>query len=165
MSSPPLPPIIIDTREQRPYAFAGCDTVRACLPSGDYSVQGLEAGIAIERKSLADFVGSVTVGRERFWRELERLRPLRVRAVVVEASLAQIERGAYRSTVSPRAIFATVLAISVDFQIPVILAGNRASAEAATLWMLRRAWGHAGDLGLLEQLLPGAHEGAEETHG
>ena len=156
--NPELPPIVIDTREQRPYLFAGAASIRAGLPSGDYSIQGLESAVAIERKSLAYFVGSVTVGRDRFWRELARLQGYRVRAVVLEATMSQLERGVYRSRANPRAIVASVLAIGTDFGIPVVLAGTREAGEHATLWMLRRAWGHAGDFGLIEMLI-----GGEET--
>jgi len=62
--------IICDSREQLPYEFSGMEwgagetcvvpTVVRGLAQGDYSIQGLEDRIAIERKSLDDLYGSVT---------------------------------------------------------------------------------------------------------
>jgi len=51
------PIIVVDTREQRAYTFPESrvgGVVQAALPAGDYSVQGFETQIAIERKSLSD---------------------------------------------------------------------------------------------------------------
>jgi hypothetical protein len=52
------PTILIDTREQRPFRFTRYEvqTVRQFLPSGDYSVGGLEDRIAIERKGPGDLL-------------------------------------------------------------------------------------------------------------
>lgn len=69
---------------------------RAKLETGDYSLPGLETKIAIERKSLADLVGTVTgstttrLGERaenmaRFGEELERARELWWFAIVIEA--------------------------------------------------------------------------------
>ena len=137
--------VVVDTREQTPWTFP-VPTLRAGLPSGDYSAVGLETVAAIERKSLADFVQSVTHERDRFWRELERLRPYRLRAVVVEASIDDILAGAYVSRATPQSVIASALAIMSDFGIPVLLAGDRGNASRAALWMLRRAWAKRAEL-------------------
>jgi hypothetical protein len=47
------------------------------LYTGDYSVRGLEEVFAVERKSLADLAGSLTRERDRFMREMHRLRRYR----------------------------------------------------------------------------------------
>ena len=68
---PPISPtIIIDTREQRPLTFKHFPSVTACLSEGDYSILGYEGRFTVERKSIADLVGSVTHDRARFEREL-----------------------------------------------------------------------------------------------
>ncbi len=78
--------ILVDTREQTPWEFA-YPTLRGSLKTGDYSVQGLENVVSLERKSLGDLVQSVTWERERFIREVERLATFPVRAIVVEAHM------------------------------------------------------------------------------
>jgi DNA excision repair protein ERCC-4 len=146
----PPPTIVVDTREQLPWRFdtrlvrellgRPIATVRGTLAEGDYAVQGMEGVVAIERKSLPDFVMSVTTERPRFWAELERLQPYRVRAVVIEASVVDVEVQAYRSQARPQSIIASALAISADFGIPVVWSGCRESAEYHAAWLLRRAW-------------------------
>lgn len=69
----PQPRIVIETREQTPFPIAG-KTVRGTLiTSGDYSFVGDELLFSCERKSLADLVQSLTIERDRFLRECERL--------------------------------------------------------------------------------------------
>ena len=74
--------IAIDTREQRPYEFPGAE--RMTLPTGDYSIVGLEDQVAIERKSKTDAYSSLGQARARFRRELERLAKFDYAAIVVE---------------------------------------------------------------------------------
>ena len=74
--------IAIDTREQQPYAFVGA--VTKTLPTGDYSIVGLEDRVTVERKSKVDAYGSLGHGRARFRREFERLSRLDYAGVVIE---------------------------------------------------------------------------------
>jgi DNA excision repair protein ERCC-4 len=129
--------VVVDTREQLPWIF-DVPTIVKCLPAGDYSVLGHETECAIERKSLEDFIGSVTSGRERFWRELEKLAGYRFRSVVIEAELGDITRGDYRSRAVPQSIIASALAITCDFGIPVLWARDATLAARSAQWMLRR---------------------------
>lgn len=91
--------IIIDTREQAPYQFAGHKCQRASgspiipllvtttthkLDTGDYSIEGMEDRVCVERKSLDDALGTFTTGRDRFERELERMEEFEAAAVVLE---------------------------------------------------------------------------------
>lgn len=67
--------ITIDTREQTPWSF---DSTLAkvsigTLRTGDYAVTG-DTGFAIERKSLDDFLGTISTGWHRFQREVYRAR-------------------------------------------------------------------------------------------
>ena len=64
--------ILIDTREQNDYSFS-VPVVRRKLEAGDYSVEGLETRVAVERKSLSDFVSTVIHARKRFHAELRKL--------------------------------------------------------------------------------------------
>ena len=72
------PVILIDSREQEGFSFdpAVADVERKGLPAGDYSVAGLIDRVAVERKSLDDFVSTVIHGRARFAIELKKLRDL-----------------------------------------------------------------------------------------
>ena len=119
--------IAIDTREQEPYGFdpSRVTTVRKALPAGDYSLAGRETDVAIERKSLEDFVATAIHARERFARELRRLAAYDFACVVVEASMEDVLAHRYRSGADPRAVFGAALSIVVDHHVPVFFCGDR----------------------------------------
>jgi ERCC4-type nuclease len=65
--------IIIDTREQTPWAFPpDIQTEIGTLRTGDYALKG-DANFAIERKSADDFVGTISLGWHRFIKEIMRM--------------------------------------------------------------------------------------------
>ena len=57
------PVIIIDNREQMPLTFEHFPSRCGTLQSGDYSLAGHEGRFTVERKSVADLIGSLTAGR------------------------------------------------------------------------------------------------------
>lgn len=118
---------IVDTREQLPLDFAGIVTVQGTLPTGDYSVVGLETCVALERKSLPDLLCCIGTERERFEKEIQRLLAYETRAIVVEASWADLERGEWRSQVTVQAALGSVLGW-IARGVPVIMAGDRRRA-------------------------------------
>lgn len=86
---------ITDSREQNPFDLSPMKSVVGTLNVGDYSVQGLESVISIERKSLMDFVACCGRERARFQRELDRLRGWPVSAVLIESTWTEIESGSW----------------------------------------------------------------------
>lgn len=81
--------IICDTRESLPLDFSkkrGISTIRKGLKTGDYSIDGHETEICFERKSIPDLVGTLIGGHERFLRELERMRPMKEKYILIEHS-------------------------------------------------------------------------------
>jgi ERCC4-type nuclease len=152
----PPPIVVVDSREQRPFTFDGglivemlggpWPTIVRGLPEGDYALDGApERYIALERKSAQDLVGSVTHGRERFMREMDRLAAYRFPAVIVEASIEWVVEGFYHPArrmpagVTPRSVLGSVLAIANDRRIPVWFVSSRVLAEYTAGWLLRRA--------------------------
>ncbi len=121
---------IIDTREQQEYSFDSrlVSTTRRALPAGDYSVAGLENTVAVERKSLDDFVSTVIHSRERFREELRKLAGYRAACVVVEAGFADVLLHRYRGGAHPNAVLGSALSIILDFRIPVFFCSSRQAA-------------------------------------
>ena len=130
--------IIIDTREQIPYTFAeyDVDVQPATLAAGDYSLAGLECLAAIERKELSDLIGCITTGRDRFTRELQRLKAYRCRAVIIEADVGQVYAGDYRSKVKPQSVIGSISSWQTRYGVPFVWAGNRDQAEDMTFRLL-----------------------------
>lgn len=135
--------ILIDSREKKPADVSPMKSLRATLPSADYTVLGLENFVAIERKSLQDFIQCVGRERERFEREIQRLRAFEVSAVVIEADWAHLELKQYRGEVSPEAAIGSALGW-IASGINIVMAGDseRASKFIARLLFTaaRRRW-------------------------
>jgi len=132
-------PIVRDSREQAPFIFSGYPvTVKiGTLASADYSLHGFTDRIGIERKSLADLVGCLGTDRERFQRELARLRGYDAAAVVVEAPAHALRSGQYLGRLDAGAAWQSVLAFTMRYRIPFIWCQDRADAEAVTFDLLR----------------------------
>lgn len=124
----PSPVVIIDSREQRPWTFASLPSVVGALDAGDYSVSGLAHLIAVERKSLDDLLACCGRERDRFKRELQRLRAYRFRLLVVETDAATIEAGGWRSSLKPAHAIGSLAAWCAQFGLPVWLAGDHDAA-------------------------------------
>lgn len=134
--------VVQDTREQTPWALS-LTTVVGTLPTGDYSILGLEHQIVLERKSLNDLLGCVGGERERFEREMQRLLAYPSRALIVEASWADIERGGWRQKVHPQSVMGSLIGW-IAFGVPVVMAGSRELAQQFASRFLfiaaRRRW-------------------------
>ncbi len=127
------PVIVVDTREKHPYTFgASClgGVVQAALPAGDYSLQGYETQIAIERKSIDDYVQTIIHAQDRFNRELTMLRAYPRAWIVVEATLDDILQGRYTSRTHPNSVLALTASIMTHYGIPVLFGSDRPNAIA-----------------------------------
>jgi hypothetical protein len=93
--------VIMDTREQKGFEFfqeekkpGRCQclgTVRECLDAGDYSIKGMENLIRIEKKyGFSELIGNMTPkeSKERFEREMEKLKDIKYKYLVIESSLS-----------------------------------------------------------------------------
>ncbi len=136
------PVIIIDTREQDPLPIRRFKVRRFGLQSGDYSAAGLEDQIAIERKSISDLVGCcMGENRERFERELHRLRGFRFKRLLIVGSRVDIENGFYRSNIKPQSVLASLDSWEVRYDVPVTFAGtpeHGAAQVEAWVWRYSR---------------------------
>ena len=132
---------LVDTREQLPLDLPWLTQQRATLPTGDYSVKGLENHIAIERKSLPDLVACCGRERQRFEREIQRLLAYPVRCLVIESDWPEIEAGGWRGKMRPRQVGASLISWQVR-GLPICLAGDRDRAARLVASMLRRATIH-----------------------
>lgn len=125
------PVIVCDTREQAPLPITRLPVIRAGLYSGDYSIAGLESVFSIERKSISDLVGCcVNSNRERFENELHRLRGFRFSRLLIIGARAEIERGEYRSKITPASVLGSLCAWEIRFDIPVVWADTPAAGAA-----------------------------------
>lgn len=125
------PVILRDTREKLPLDRWFSDAVSVevvTLPTADYSLAGFSDRVCVERKSLADLIACVGPERERFMDCARRMRAYDFRLLVVEASVADVLAGAYRSRTNPRSVIGTTLALMADYGVPTLWAGDARTA-------------------------------------
>lgn len=151
--------VVRDTREQKGYEFEGVNVVDKKIKWGDYSVVGfepkkdyipieladgsiayvdpLQSGISIERKSLTDFYGSITDGRERFKRMLDGMRDyVEFKGLVIEGSESEVMCPELSgSNMYPNSVYGTILSIELRYNVHVYY-GDRQACELKVLsWL------------------------------
>jgi ERCC4-type nuclease len=143
----PKPVVLVDTREKAPlplYAnhpnwIAG--ERRESLRTGDYTVEGMEDILCLERKSLADLVACTVTNRRRFIASSARLARFTWKDILVEATFEDIKGGLDQfdipSDVHPNAICGTLDAIEAKFGIPIIYTSTvrDLATERAASWL------------------------------
>ncbi|WP_328474839.1 Lsr2 family protein [Actinoplanes sp. NBC_00393] len=138
--------IVVDTREQYPYRFTGqqVTVVRRALPVGDYGVTSAGRLVAaVERKSLADLVGSLTGGKLRYL--LADLAALPRAALVVEDRYSQIFK---LDRVRPAVVADGLAEVQVRWPgVPIVYAETRPLAAEWTYRYLAaaHAWADTED--------------------
>lgn len=148
--------VIIDTREQQPLdieyaaAFHGEDVsiTNRKLDLGDYSVEGLEDKLVIERKkSTSEICVNISAkDRDRFQRELVRLADIKYAFFLCEFPRSYIWDFPKNSTIPPKKwkglkVNSGYLSIWMNkienvYGIPVIYCDSKADAETAVLKIL-----------------------------
>jgi ERCC4-type nuclease len=122
------PTILVDSREKRPLAIRAYPTEVVTLGTGDYSISGFSGPenpcFILERKSLNDLAGSLGRDRDRFLREVERMRGFRFRGLLIEGTREQVERHDYRSEIAPQSILASLDALAVRCGIHLFWCGS-----------------------------------------
>lgn len=137
--------IVIDTREQLPFAFDGLATKRGTLKAGDYSIEGMETRVAVERKSYSDIWGSMSLGRARFERCVKRLAELDRAAIVIECGLTKLcEQPSRIDRTTPASVVGGLVSWSCQYQIPVYFCDTRHFAERITARFLASYFKHRG---------------------
>ena len=143
----PLPRIIADSREKDPLTFAHLESVRSTLHTGDYSIQNLTSRFAVERKSVADLVSSLTRARQRFIRELERMRGMDFARLLIVGRPCDLAAHLARRAVSAASILGSLEAVNTRL-VPVVWAPTpQHAALAVERWACyfyagaAKAWG------------------------
>jgi len=135
----PLPTILVDTREQLPFAFYGHKQKRCTLKVGDYSLQGMQLLVVIERKNLADLYGTLTRKHNfvRFLKELDKLKKVKYAFLVLEASPEDIARGFSYSMANGPLVLSKLMRLYCSHGVQIVFGGTRDGAEMVTVSILR----------------------------
>ena len=138
MAKTPAAPFVVlcDSREQIPPPFPdGVTLERASLPTADYTTHALRLIAVVERKSIGDFASTITQGRDRFDREIGRLKAFRWKAICVEGDLTEVYRA---SAVHPHSVIGSIASFMARADVPTLFCGNPAGCGRMIAGLLRR---------------------------
>jgi ERCC4-type nuclease len=113
------------------------NTAVQTLDAGDYSIIGREHEIRIERKSPGDLFQTLTHGRDRFERELERLAVFPFSCVIVEGEFRDLVTNP-PSKMLPRSFVGSLVALTTRYRSMWYFAGDRRFAELLAFRLLER---------------------------
>lgn len=152
--------MVVDQQEGHPWTFQGfladkkqgggrlvVPRRRAHLKTGDYSIEGCEEKVTVERKSMDDLVQTLAGGRARFAREHERMAAMgRGNAVVmVEGSWRDIFEEKRESRMHPKTIHRTALSWFQRYGVAWWFFGSRRLAEESCLRFLQLWYRHESE--------------------
>ena len=113
-------------------------TITKCLRTGDYSLEGFENEISLERKSLDDLIGCLGYHRRRFEAELQRAQDMRFFAILVEDSYTALANHCYTSRMHPNSALESVSAFEVRYKTPFHFCGSQPMAARRAESLLRK---------------------------
>lgn len=128
--------IISDTREQKAYRFPGA--TRTALETGDYSIEGLENKVAVERKTRNDLLSCIGTERDRFTRELERLSKFDLAVIMIECNFRDMLNLPNWSELHKSQVFGSILSWIPKYGVVFFFAGSRKMGERATKKILEK---------------------------
>lgn len=133
--------VLVDTREKQPWELSssrvlGREFIK--LDTGDYTVEGLEDKLCIDRKaSVNELAGNIT--QARFKRELERIREFPHAFIILEASAQDVFDYPHSADLPPAVrkkiringnyLMRCLNRMQIKYGFNVIYAGNRENAQ------------------------------------
>lgn len=145
--------IVVSSWEQARYFFTGLQpdsdqkgdllivpTKWMHLRTGDYSIEGMEDLVTVERKTISDLLQTLGGGRDRFEKEHERMSELQYATVVIESTLPDMLGKVHAHGVEPKTAFRTWLSWEQRFGVPWHWVGDRRLAEVTTFRLLEKFW-------------------------
>lgn len=141
--------IIVDTREQHPWEFSHKVVAHRKLDTGDYSVEGLEDILCIERKKgVAEIANNIT--EKRFKDVIERMSKYKHAYILIECDYDQLmnypigsdipKRLWNKIKIPPLYILKYLTELSVYHNIHVIFCGCASWAETTAYSIMKRVY-------------------------
>lgn len=141
--------IIVDTREQIPWEFGYHDTAKRKLDTGDYSIEGFENILAVERKRSVSELAT-NLSEKRFKDVLTRLSKIKHPYMVFEFSLDEVYQFPVGSDIpkklwdklkiSGNYIIKRLIEIQLEYNIQVVFCDDPSNAERFTASLMKRIY-------------------------
>lgn len=141
--------IIIDTREQTPWDFKHHTVANKKLDTGDYSIEGYENLLCIERKNgVAELAGNIS--EKRFKDVINRMTNYQHSFILVEGDYEQLMNYPIGSDVprrlwknikiKPAYILKFISELQIYYNIHVLFCGNADAAQKTALSIMKRIY-------------------------
>jgi ERCC4-type nuclease len=149
--------IIKDTREKQGYTFEASRTkYHVCkgmvvrkLDTGDYSLEGLEDKVCIERKaSVVELANNVGVSSRRFMAEIERMKECPHKFLILEFSLTDLmnfpegsdvpEKEIKNLKITNKYMLRFLMELQINHSVNVIFCDSKKNAKWTVLSILKR---------------------------
>jgi hypothetical protein len=141
--------IIIDTREQQPWEFGFHTTSKQKLDTGDYSIEGLENTLAIERKKSVSEIAN-NISERRFKDVLERMNKIPYKFMLFEFDLEDVYNFPVGSDIpkklwdklkiSSKYLLKYLTEIQLNYDIHIIYCGDASNAEKMAVSIMKRVY-------------------------
>lgn len=141
--------IVIDTREQIPWEFGYHNTATHKLDTGDYSIEGFENIIAVERKKSVSELAT-NLSESRFSDVLQRLSAIKHPYMVFEFDLDEVYNFPVGSDIPKRMwdklrisgnyIVKRLIEIQLQYNIQVVFCGDANNAERFVVSIMKRIY-------------------------
>lgn len=146
--------VIIDTREQLPWEFALHATAKRKLDTGDYSIDGLEHLLCIERKkSVAEIANNIA--EKRFKDVLDRMSKMQYPFMLFEFDLEDIYTFPVGSDIpkklwdslkiSSNYILKYITQIQLNYNVHILFCGGPENAEKMAVSIMKRVYEKHGN--------------------
>lgn len=146
--------IVVDTREQKPWSFPEHTVAVSKLDTGDYSVQGLEDILCIERKrSVSEIANNIT--EKRFVDVLSRMSKYRFPFILLEFDLNDVldfpigsdipKRLWEKIKIRPQFILKHLTEMSLLYNIYVVFCGSKQNAETYAEFIMNKVYSKYGN--------------------
>ena len=146
--------VIIDTREQHPWTFKHFATANKKLDTGDYSIEGLEHILCIERKNSVSEIAS-NISEKRFKDVIQRMTQYKHAFILIEDSYSNLMNYPIGSDIpkkmwdkikiSPAFILKFLTELSIKYNIHVIFCESPSWAEKTAASIMRRIYEQYGN--------------------
>lgn len=141
--------VIIDTREQQPWEFAEYSTAHRKLNTGDYSIDGLENILCIERKrGIAEIANNIV--DPRFKDVINRMQQYKYAFILIECDYDQLmtypvgtdvpQKLWSKMKLTPQFILKFISELHIKYNIHVVFCGCPLWAEKTALSIMKRVY-------------------------
>lgn len=146
--------VVIDTREQLPWEFGLHSTAKKKLDTGDYSIEGLEHLLCIERKRSVSEIAN-NISEKRFKNVLERMTNIPYRFILLEFDLEDIYTFPVGSDIpkkmwehlkiTSKYILKYITEIQLHYGVHILFCGCSENAEKMAVSIMKRVYEKHGN--------------------